>query len=564
MADHGMQIQRSMCLMAVQINSDAHYGDVCHHQQGYDFKHYQYLPAAKTDGKSQAALKVRIYILKGATMEKVVILGGGTAGWLTALLVKRAYADCEVTVIESEEIGILGAGEGTVPDFVQVLQYLQIPVEDIIKHCDGTLKLGIQFENWNGDGKSYFHEFAAPVENDFNYWHALYDTISQSQDIGDLQLGYQLAKQNLSPVLIDNWRGHISTVCPFALHFNARRLAKFLREVAEKRDIQRVEGRMTSVISAENGDIQSLRLDGDRDLSGDFFFDCSGFARLLIGQHYGVKWISYRDHLPMDTALPFFLPHDNDVAPQTTATAMSSGWVWKTPVRDRYGCGYVFDSRYITEEQALRELEQAIQQPIDSPKTFRFNAGGFEHSLVNNCMAVGLSQSFIEPLEATSIWVACLNLNTFLVNNLLNLRTPRAVELFNNKARERNQTVVDFLYQHYLTKRQDSTFWREFREVNKPVQSVLDLIEHWRDYGIVARQALMSPPPHGSTAFDLFHVISWLQVSAGLGHLEPAAFERLKHSFDDTGQTKIIAQHIRHTTSQALSHQALLQRLRGN
>jgi tryptophan 7-halogenase len=462
-------------------------------------------------------------------MTDVVILGGGTAGWLTALVVQRMYPEYNISLVESEEIGILGAGEGTVPDFVALIQFLGLNKNDIIKHCDGSLKLGINFENWNGDGKSYFHAFA---NNDFGddkeieqslYYHFL----ARGQKVQDFLLPLKLAESGKSPFTVGQ-NQLLEHSCAYAVHFNARKLATYLRSIAEARGILRIEGKMIAVHEKENHDIDWLELDDGTQVIGDFFFDCSGFARLLIGKHYNVEWTSYNDRLPLDTALPFFIPHDNkNIKPQTDAIAMKYGWVWKIPVKDRYGCGYVFDSKYISSEEAIAEAEEYFGMKLESPKTFKFKAGSYKETVKNNCMAVGLAQSFIEPLEATSIWVSVLNLQSFLLHGMINKRTEQGVRLFNESATHRNETVVDFIYLHYITKRNDSPFWREFAEKNQIPEHLKERIQHWNEYGIMWDRDLYSISRSQHGKFFLFNTESWIQVANGLDILDTSVYKRI-------------------------------------
>ena len=490
-------------------------------------------------------------------MTKLVILGGGTAGWLAALLMREAYADIDICVVESEDIGILGAGEGTTPDFVQVLNYCGIEIADIVKHCDGTLKLGISFQNWRGNNDDYFHEFAAPLDTPIQ-WKAYYSVLAENKIIKPIQLAYQLASKYKTPFSLTPENTLVSHN-PFALHFNARKLAKFLGDIAAKRRVTRVEGIMTRVHAHGDDRIKCLELEDGQMISGDFFFDCSGFARLLIGKHFQSSWISYRDYLPMDSAVPFFIPHNNKpVKPMTEAIAMSSGWIWKIPVRERYGCGYVFDSRYISAESALEEASELFGQSLESPRTFRFEAGTYEQCFVKNCLALGLAQGFIEPLEATSIWVTCGIINSFLRNDLLHNHDDTSRELFNRRCRDRNQIVMEFIQHHYITDRSDSPFWKEFTSTNTVLPQVRQRIEHWNKFGLLGQQSLAGFPPYGQARPEMFEVLSWLQVSHGLGHLSAAAFRHLDQNVNVEGQPDHVMESVVHTVKKCVDHDLYL------
>jgi tryptophan halogenase len=446
----------------------------------------------------------------------IVVVGGGTAGWLTSLMVKAYHPSINITVVESEEIGILGAGEGTTNYFVQCLDRLNIPTSDLIKHCKATFKLGINFENWNGDNKSYFHAFSserAVNENDkFLFTKCVTEGIST--DLISLQK--KLCDQNKVPfyhvlnnnLLNDNPINSFNQIAGWALHFDARELAKYLRKVAESRDIKRIEGKVTGFI--RNGEeVSTVVLEDGTKVEADFIFDCSGFARLLIGKEFGTEWISYEDYLPLDTAIPFFIEHDDNVSPRTDAIAMKNGWIWKIPVQGRYGCGYVFDSSYIDEEQALKEAENYFGRKLTSPKTFRFKPGSFKETVVANCMAVGLSQSFVEPLEATSIWVSLINLDSFLNTGGIYNKTKIYRKKINEYCLLNNNHVLDFLRLHYITKREDSLFWKEFQDKNKITESLEEKLINLNSYENC----------FFTHEYNIFVKTSWLQVSSGLGLL---------------------------------------------
>ena len=457
----------------------------------------------------------------------ITILGGGTAGWLTALLVQKFYPTASITLVESEEIGILGAGEGTVPNFITILDHIDINVSDLVKECEATFKLGIRFKNWNGDGLDYFHEFGSAQgldhkEIDVHHMHpnlASLIQVAKGLPIDDLKFIKKITDKNKLPFIPIkhplpqdlNPIFKVEHLGSYALHFNARKLATYLKGVALSRNVVRVEGKFLTADMSEQGNINKLILENGQEVISDFVFDCSGFARLLIGKTFNTKWVDYNKHLPLDTALPFFIPHEGEnIAPETEAIAMKYGWMWKIPVQDRYGCGYVFNSSYINNEQALAEVEEYVGHSVTSPKTFKFKAGTYEQTVVNNCMAVGLAQSFVEPLEATSIMISCVNLLDFLQNDGVANQSEIFKTHFNKECLKRNSEVLEFLYVHYLTKRDDSPFWREFKTATTMIDSVKDRLDRWNS------------APLGTRRFEghlMFGADNWLQILDGLGLL---------------------------------------------
>ncbi|MFZ9583630.1 MAG: tryptophan halogenase family protein [Pseudohongiellaceae bacterium] len=476
-------------------------------------------------------------------MKKIVVLGGGTAGWLTALLTREFHPELEITLVESEEIGILGAGEGTVPHFVELIDFLRIPVSALVRECSATLKIGIRFTNWNGDGTSYFHDFAAKTEleewafdDNFRYNKLVTHLVGKGVHLDTVNFYARLADEwkvpfvlnDLNDVLLNDYRDPIAAVQHlgnFALHFDARLLAAFLGRLArQQRRISRVEGRFSHVSTDDGGNITGIHLQNGGMVPCDFVFDCSGFARLLLGKHYGQRWIDYKQHLPLDTALPFFVPHDGrNFPPYTEATAMKYGWMWRIPVQNRYGCGYVFDSSYINEEQARQEVEALLGHPIDPPKVFKFSAGTFENTVVKNCYGVGLSQHFVEPLEATSIWTFSKNLINFLKSGAITHLTPELADYFNQRARLVIEPVPEFLYLHYLTRRSDSPFWQEFRKKTLMMDSLRAKQQLWKEIPLF--DADMLP-------LQMFTAPSWLSVGDGVHFFERPAFARLASAWD--------------------------------
>ena len=366
-------------------------------------------------------------------MNKFVIIGGGTAGWVTALTIKKYVPYCDVTVVASSEIGILGAGEGVTPHFNELMTDLDIPMSDIFKHAKATYKRGIKFTNWNGDGSDYYHPF--------------WDDKS-------------------------------------AVHFDASLLAKYLQGVALSRGVKLIDDQVIN-INSKNGNITSFDLKGGQNVESNFVFDCSGLHRLIIGKHFNVEWKPYDSMLPCNRALPFFVQSEDKKPEYTEAIAMKYGWVWRIPVQGRYGCGYVFDKRYISDEDAITELKEKFGD-ITIPRAFDFKAGAFEKTWVNNCIAIGLSAGFTEPLEATSIWIQILSLRHYLLQHGAYVRGDlRVVNSYNEYVANINKYMADFIYRHYLTQRSDSDFWKEFRTKQpspKYVKMVDDIKERVATY----------------------------------------------------------------------------------
>jgi tryptophan 7-halogenase len=369
-----------------------------------------------------------------------VVIGGGTAGWLTALFVKETIPYSDVTVVASSEIGILGAGEGTTHQFIDFLKIIKIDPEDIVRHARGTIKNGIKFTNWHGDGTYYYHPF----------WKS--NTFSDAE---------QLCETHRVNYTLDFQKQDID-----ALHFDASLLAKYLENIGVSRGIKLIDDNVVDIVTDEDNYITQLKLKSNILIDTKFVFDCSGFKRLIIGNYYKSPWKSYHDLLPVNRALPFFVDNseESNLPSYTEATAMKYGWMWRIPVQGRYGCGYVFDSKYASDEEIKKEIEDYLGHSITSPRVFDFNAGCYTQTWINNCIAIGLSSGFSEPLEATSIWVqtASLLLLPQLMKGIIN-RDQKQIDFYNYSVNNINQDIVNFLHYHYLSGRSDTEFWNNFK-----------------------------------------------------------------------------------------------------
>ncbi len=479
----------------------------------------------------------------------IVIVGGGLHGWLTALIAKRFYFTDNVTVIASDAIGILGVGEGTTPGFIQVLDYLHIPVSDLVKECNATIKLGIDFINWNGDGKSYFHGFSVRDDLDFSAlddapWQQnglVYKILSEGRDLEDIKFTKKMLDHGLVPwvrrqqnIITRNPIDQLEGIGAYALHIEARSTVPFLEKQAQMRGINKVEGIFKNAVNNDEGYIKEIVLEDGRVIPADFVFDCSGFARLILGKHYGVEWTSYSDFLPLTKALAFQLPHDNSsqaLKPCTDAVAMDYGWMWRVPVQHRYGYGYVFAGDMITEEQARAEAEQYVGCKIENSRVINYNPGSFSQTVHKNAMAVGIAQTFVEPLEATTIWVGFLNTLRFVRQGGLEIRDPVYQQRFNERCADTNKTIVEFLYLHYLGQRQDTKFWQGFRSNTKYDEIMARVNQTLKEWEWAAP---VDNVFFGST--DMFYAVNWIQVLEGLGLFNDAhrkAFAQRLHRIVD-------------------------------
>jgi tryptophan halogenase len=426
---------------------------------------------------------------------KFVVVGGGSAGWITALFIQKQFPLSDITVIQSSEIGILGAGEGTTPHIIDFLDEIDIPVSDLVKHAKATIKNGIRFSNWSNNKDHYYHAFPDNYDLDHTLISELLHTdyplldleqIANEGSLNNISFNIIASERNcvrfvpdptasfkdLDPIL------HFKRLGNIALHFDANDLAAYLEKVGKSRGIKIIDDVITDIIVDDQEYIKSL-ICRSTTVFGDFIFDCSGFKRLIVGDFYKTLWKSYKKHLPTKRAMPFFIQNPtNIIPPYTDSVAMKYGWMWKIPVQGRYGCGYVFDSDRISDDQAKQEIDSTLGFEVDVPRVINFEPGRFEKIFVKNCMAVGLSTGFIEPLEATSIWTSIMMLRSLIKNiGAIVDRDSVSIDKINKRFSTLNDNTLGFVYFHYMTNRTDTEFWKNFTTNNTIPESILGLIE---------------------------------------------------------------------------------------
>ena len=443
---------------------------------------------------------------------KVVVVGGGTAGWLAALVFSK-LTKTNVTVIESSKIGIIGAGEGSTGSLTNVLQNITGDYGcnelDFIKECDGTPKLGIHHRNWKGDGTSYIAPIDGPITSaarlDSVFCHQLTNNPTQmhltSED------GY-LIENDLDPLSLPS--------NPSAYHFNAHKVGKYFKKICG-RSVTHIDSEVTNVHVNEKGYIKSVDIANGKNIEGDFFVDASGFRRLLMTK-LGVKWKSYSEYLPVNSAMPFLLPYEEDeiISPLTTAWAQDSGWMWQIPTLERRGCGYVYSDEFISDDEAHAEIESRLGKKIEPIKFIKFDSGRLETLWEKNCLSVGLCAAFAEPLEATSIHTTITQLEFFVkeyfTNNPTEIKNPHRIKHYNDQIGLMYDLLRDFLILHYKGKRTDTKFW-EFMDNNKNTDQVDRIIEMCK-HKIPNSETF--PNVIGNAGWPL-----WSLILAGLGYIKP-------------------------------------------
>lgn len=443
-------------------------------------------------------------------IKKLVVVGGGTAGWMAASSMARYLKQqCEVVLIESDEIGTVGVGEATIPQISLFNKSLGIDEEEFIRSTHATFKLGIEFVNWGQKGDSYVHAFGG-LGRDMeslpfhHYWLKLHKQ-GKSRDVGEYCLNSLASRKSKFMKSIDAGNSPLSHIV-YAYHFDAGLYARFLRKQAEMAGAKRIEGKITNVNLKENdGFIRSLTLADGREIDGDLFIDCSGFHGLLIAKALGVGYVNWSQWLPCDSAWAVPSERLDPLPSYTRSTAHSAGWQWRIPLQHRTGNGHVFSSRFMDPEEARSILLSNIQGDVSAdPRLIKFTTGRREKFWYKNCVALGLASGFMEPLESTSIHLvqsAIARLMSIFPYKNFN---QHEIDLFNEQLGFEYERIRDFIILHYkVTERNDSDFWNYCREMDIP-ETLQKKIDLFKANGQVYRYNN-----------ELFNEVSWVEVMLG-------------------------------------------------
>ena len=446
-------------------------------------------------------------------IRKIVIVGGGTAGWMTAAamakLLGRDYGD--ITLVESDDIGIVGVGEATIPQIGIYNRMLGLDEDEFIRKTQGSFKLGIQFVDWGKKGHTYFHPFGPfGVDMEGVSFHAYWQRLHLAGDphrLEDYSLQAMAAAQNRFMRAIDAGRSPLSKIA-YAFHFDAGLYARFLRGFAEERGVVRREGKIVDVEQrAEDGFIQAVKLESGERIEGELFIDCSGFRGLLIEQTLKTGYEDWTHWLPCDRAAAVPCESVPDFTPYTRSTARDAGWQWRIPLQHRTGNGYVYSSSHISDEQAAETLLSNLDgKPLADPRFLRFVTGRRKQAWVKNVVAIGLSSGFIEPLESTSIHLIQSGIAKLMQMFPDKRFEPADRERFNRMTQVETEQVRDFIILHYhLTERDDTPFWDRCRTMDVP-DSLKEKYRLFEGYGRIFREN-----------DELFNDTSWMAVMVGQG-----------------------------------------------
>jgi tryptophan halogenase len=473
-------------------------------------------------------------------INKVVIVGGGTSGWMTAAYLRAAFGDTlSVTLVESKNVPSIGVGEATFSTVRHFFDYLGLDEQEWMPACNATYKLAIRFENWRSPGHHFYHPFERTrVVDGFpitDWW--LHNNPTARFD-KDCFLIASLCDARRSPRYMDNslfeqdfiegqeGQPNRSTLAeqdtqfPYAYHFDATLLARYLTKYGTDRGVRHVLDDVVDVHLDERGWIESVQTKEHGDLDGDLFIDCTGFRGLLLGKALGTPFMSYQDSLPNDSAVALRVPVDmaeRGIRPCTTATAQDAGWIWTIPLFGRLGTGYVYASDYCTPDEAERTLREFVGPEAVGLEAnhIRMRIGRSERSWVNNCVAIGLSSGFVEPLESTGIFFIQNAIEQLVKHFPAQDWDERIRDAYNAQVANVQDGVREFLVLHYYAAaRQDNQYWRDARTRPMPDQ-LTDRLDRW--------QAKL---PDLNSVFPYYHGFepySYVAMILGLGGLPTKA-----------------------------------------
>jgi tryptophan 6-halogenase len=486
-------------------------------------------------------------------IQNIVIVGGGSAGWMTAAYLSKALdKNVHVTLVESSNISTIGVGEATFSTIKLFFDFLGLQEYEWMPKCNATYKMAIRFENWNAKGQHFYHPFQR------------YNTIN-GFDISEWWLKMKRTSEPfdyscfLIPLLCDNKKSpryldgkvfddkakhlfssqdsleekllaNLKEQYPYAYHFDANLLAKFLKDYATKRGVKQIIDDVTDVKLREDGKIDHIKTAKDNNISGDLFIDCTGFRGLLINKALDEPFISFSESLLCDRAVAMQIPSDtkkNGINPYTTATALSSGWVWNIPLYERIGTGYVYSSAFISPEEAEQEFRQHLGPASDNCKAshIKMRVGRNRNSWVKNCIAIGLSSGFVEPLESTGIFFIQHGIEE-LVNNFPDKSfNEDLIHSYNKAIADCIDGVRDFLTLHYCASdRADTPFWKATKHDIKVPEKLRESLKLWKTR--LPNNKNINPHYHG------FESYSYSVMLLGLNYMPEASLPVLDHLND--------------------------------
>lgn len=484
-------------------------------------------------------------------VKKLVIVGGGTAGWLAAAAIGKVYQGrVQVTLVESEEIGVVGVGEATIPTMLAFHKLIGIDEAEMMRATHATFKLGINFKDWGSLGEDYIHAFGQVGRifwaGEFQHFWARAKTLGMDIPFGAFCLEHEAARAERFAIS-DN------PALNYAFHFDAGLYAKFLRQFSERLGVVRCEGKIEQVLQhPDTGFIQSVQLSNGAIIEGDFFIDCSGFRGLLIEQTLHTGYENWQHWLPCDTAIAVQTSKVKPATPYTSSTARAFGWQWRIPLQNRTGNGLVYSSQFADRTWGEKTLTANIEgEMLTDPRVIQFTTGRRKLGWNKNCVALGLASGFLEPLESTSIHMVTSGLIRFLRMFPLRGVQKVLVDEYNRQSHEEAESIRDFIILHYhATRRNDSPFWNYVRQMPIP-----ETLRHRMDMFTQSGMVFLGGD-------ELFRTNGWTQVLIGQGFV-PRDYQPIVDNMSDAEFSQYVnsfRDHIAANLAQLPSHEEFIAR----
>jgi len=446
----------------------------------------------------------------------IIVLGGGNAGYMSALYLKSSFPEMDITVIKSKKIGTIGVGEGSTEHWTRFAQAVGITIGDLMVHCGATIKVGIKFENWHGDGTSYYHSLPEYLINMNRYSGAAYSMMRLIGDgVSSENLHWDLPMQGYVREPLTDY---------YQFHFDSEKLNNYLRDRCAISGIKVIDAEIKGPILDQQGFVESVIDDQGNRYAADFFIDSSGFNR-VIASDLGAEWIDWSKYLPLNSAIAFQTSYEEKIPPYTLAKAMNSGWHWRSPVQDRFGNGYVFSDHFITEDQAVSEIQKHFKDTIKIGRKINFKSGKVNRAWIKNCVSIGLSSNFVEPLEASSISTTIKQLQ-LLSGALWNWtrEDQSSIKEYNHTVDDMMSNILDFIQLHYFTERNDTEFWRWCKNEMTMTDFHKENLENFKKNFV---NQILLPEDGLMSNFRIYDCLNWIQVMHGLRMFDTASIKNL-------------------------------------
>lgn len=454
---------------------------------------------------------------------KFLIVGGGTAGWMTATLFQRAFPEASISLVESDTVATIGVGEGSTPALKSFMDAIGAAEHEWMPRCQATYKSGISFQNWSitPGYTEYFHPFFSHFDRDHIKALEFNSTLKRNgKDVHShpnaFCYSHYLANKKLCPIPPYSFPFEVQ----YGYHFDAGLLGQYLKELAISRGVEWQNAHIKDVVLNENGEVSHLKSDDGAELRADFFIDCSGFASIITKQALKTPSISYADALFNDAAVTILTDQEEEVSTQTVSSALPNGWAWRIPLKNRVGNGYVYSSKYSSAENAEKELRTHLGKISEGKEArhLKMQVGRSKTMWNKNCLAVGLSQGFLEPLEATALALVQMTLTRFVKYYTAGSYTNQYADQLNHDIASAFDGVKDYIHTHFLTSnRIDTPYWQDCRQNSQAMSDRLkQVIQVWFQNGNLAEVL------HKTGLDQHYKINSWIYILSGMGIFPPA------------------------------------------